>query len=225
MKILKFIIFPIAIILLHLDCFSQEFSIGWANLGTRFISNKEKYKQASRDLISPGFELQIAYHFRKDLSMISGVNYQTLFFNTPLKKDETNRPDQISSVLLRDLSIPILFRYNFAEKETHSWGVTAGIYYAIPIFALYAENQKIYGGGGYVARSINYWISGKYSFSYFGASVHKKISSKWEIYAEPFLCYQLNENDLSREVRNRFWFGLKIGMSYSFKIKNKENDN
>jgi len=222
MRILKFIIIPIAIILIHLDCFSQEYSIGWANLGTRFISNKENYNDASRDFLSPGLELQLGYHFSESWSLISGINYQTMFFNTPLKKNETNRPDQISSVLLRDLSIPVLFRYNFAKKKTYSWAVTAGIYYAIPLFAQYAQEDKIYGGGGYNPRSIEYTLPENYSNTYLGAGIYKIASSKFELYAEPFICYQLDENLTSREVRKRFWFGLKAGINYSLKKKKDE---
>jgi len=75
------------------------------------------------------------------------------------------------------------------------------------------------------------YISGyrpyKYSFIYLGCGITKTLSPKYEIYAEPFACHVLKEKHdgslVTKEYRNNFWYGIKIGINYSFNIKKNEN--
>lgn len=215
----------IIFIFLNINCLSQDFSVGLANLGTRFIPDKENYDHANRDFISPGFELQLSYQLLDKWVITSGVNYQSLFFKTPIE-NETYPPSRLYSLLIRDLSIPLLLRYNLAEIGSSSHlRITSGLYFAIPLFAQESANDKIIGGGGYNSRYIIEYIPDKYSFMYLGCGIYRAITPKYVIYAEPFGCYQLkkNSNDsfATQVFRDRFWYGIKIGINYSFKIKKK----
>jgi hypothetical protein len=222
-----FKLFLIVSIFIHINCKAQDFSIGLANLGTRFIPDKGNYDHANHDFISPGFELQLSYRLLDKLVITSGVNYQSLFFKTPIE-NETYPPARIYSLLIRDISIPLLLRYNFAEiGSSYHLGFTSGLYFAIPLHALETIDDKIYGGGGYRASEISFYIPAKYSFIYVGFGGFKTISPKFEIYAEPFGSYQLkksiNQSLDTQEFRNRFWYGIKIGINYSFKIWRNED--
>lgn len=217
----------IVFVFLHINCLAQDFSIGWASAGTRYIPEKGKYDYADHDFISLGFELQLSYHLSDNWVIISGANYQSFFFKTPID-NETYSPGQVYSLLGKDLSIPILLRYDFMRLSTSCHlGFCPGIYFAIPLYAQETIDEKIYGGGGYLAREINYYKPAKYSFAYAGLGVFKTISPEFEIYAEPFGSYQLeksaNQAIDSKEFRSRFWYGIKLGINYSFKVWNGEN--
>lgn len=220
-------LFLIAFIFIPISCLAQDFSIGWATVGTRFIPEAKNYHYADHDFISPGFELQLGYRFFDNWVIMTGANYQSFFFKTPIE-NETYPPGLIYSLLGKDLSIPILLRYNFMKiSPSCHLGFTTGLYFAIPLYAQETIDEKIYGGGGYRAREIAYYKSAKYSYIYAGLGAYKTISPEFEIYAEPFGSYQLKKNlnqaiD-TQEFRNRFWYGIKVGINYSFKIWKNEN--
>lgn len=227
MKIKIFVIISFLNTFVYITCFAQDFSIGWANLGTRFSPNKQNYEHSNHDFLSPGFELQLSYKFSEKLVVTSGVNYQSLFLKTPVE-NKTYPPSRINSLLVRDLSIPILLRYKFEEIGSFCHlDFISGIYFAFPQFAQETINDKIYGSGGYRAREITEYLPPNYSFIYAGVGTYKTISPRFEIYAEPFGCYQLKKNrddSLATQVfRNRFWFGIKLGINYLFEIKKNEN--
>jgi hypothetical protein len=210
-----------------MNCLAQDFSIGLANVSNRFIPQKEKYAYADHDFISPGVELQLSYRFFDNWVIMSGANYQSFYFNTPIK-NETYPPGIVYSLLGKDLSIPILLRYNFMKLSSSCHlGFTSGLYFAIPLYAEETINDKITGGGGYRARDIAYYTPPKYSFIYAGLGAFKVISPEFEIYAEPFCNYQLkknlNQSVVTQEFRSQFWYGIKIGINYSFKIWKYEN--
>lgn len=215
-------LFLIACIFIPFHCLAQDLSIGWANLGTRFIPQKEKYAYVDQDFISPGIELQLSYRFFNNWVIMTGANYQSFFFKTPIE-NETYPPGIVYSLLGKDLSIPILLKYNFMKiSSSCHLGFTSGLYFAIPLYAQETIDEKIRGGGGYRASEIAYYKSPKYSYIYAGIGVFKAISPKFEIYAEPFGSYQikknLNQSVVTQEFRNRFWYGIKIGINYSFKV-------
>lgn len=225
MKYIK--VFLVIFICIPINLLAQDISIGWSSSGTRYIPEKGKYYYADHDFISPGFELQVSYHFSDKWIIMSGINYMSFFFKTPIK-NETYPPSQIYSLLGKDLSIPILLRYNFMRlSPTCHLGFSPGMYFAFPLYAQETIDEKIYGGGGYLAREINYYKPAKYSFAYAGLGVFKTISPDFEIYAEPFGSYQLeksaNQAIDSKEFRSRFWYGIKLGINYSFKVWNGEN--
>jgi len=220
---MKHIKLLLVIISLNINCLAQDFSIGLANLGTRFIPDKGNYDYANHDFISPGFELQLGYKLSGNLVITSGAYYQSLFFKTPAE-NETFPPDQIYSTLIKDISIPFLLRYEFAKIGSSGHVCfTSGFYYSFHHFAYETINDKIYGGGGYRARQITEYVPANYSFIYAAFGIYNKISPRYEVYTEPFGSYQLNQNSLANEVRGRFWYGIKIGINYSFKIWRNEN--
>lgn len=214
---------------LHIQCLAQDFSIGWANLGTRFYPAKNDRNYSNYDVLSPGFELQLSYHYCDNLAFITGASYQSLFFRSPIDRRSYNSPPFVASLLDKALCIPALIKYNFLKlgASTHV-GITTGIYFAFPLYhqtTYYsAGNPKIFGDD---EARVGYDFLYKYSYGYMGCGISRTLNTKYEIYAEPFVCNILKEvrdgSLVTQKYRNNFWYGIKIGINYSFKIKNNEN--
>jgi len=91
---------------------AQDFSIGWANIGSRFIPVKDNNSYSNFDILSPGFELQLSYHYHDNWSIIAGATYQSLYFRSPIPKSSYNPPPFVASLLEKDICIPVLIKYN-----------------------------------------------------------------------------------------------------------------
>ena len=226
MKHIKLLLF--VFIFVPINCISQDFSIGWANLGTRFIPINNEQNYSNYDILSPGFELQLSYHYHDNWSITSGVNYQSLYFRSPYPRRSYNPPPFVASLLEKSISIPVLIKYDFLRigASTHV-GITTGIYFAFPLYhqeTYYSVgNPKIPGDDeSYVFDYKPY----KYSYIYLGCGVTKAINTRFQAYAEPFACNILKEvrdgSLVTQKYRGNFWYGIKVGINYSFKINNDE---
>lgn len=202
--------------------FQNYFILGLANLATHYIPNNIYYTEFERDFISPGFEILLGYCLGNRIIISTGLNYQFLYFNTKLKKLETNRPENIRSALMRNLNVPVLVRFKLMmlNNDANFYGTT-GFYYSIPLFAQYTENRKISGGGGYSAGSITYTLSDNFYYTYLSLGFSKEIHNQHGLYVESFFCNQLFEN-FSNETRNPYWIGIKTGINFSLKKETNE---
>lgn len=226
MKCIK--LFLITLIFIPINCLAQDFSIGWANLGTRFIPVNNELKYSNYDILSPGLELQLSYHYHDNWVITTGANYQTLFFRSPYPRRTYNSPPFVATVLNKDISIPILIKYTFLKTGASTRvGITTGIYFAFPLY----RQETFYSDGnpmpGDERIHIFDFFPYKYSFMYLGCGITKTISPKFEIYGEPFACHILKEvrdgSGATKKYRNNFWYGIKVGVNYSFKLRKNEN--
>lgn len=222
-------LFLIFFTFVHITCFAQDLSIGLANLGTRFIPIKDELDYSNFDILSPGFELQLSYHYHDNWSITTGANYQSLYFRSPIQWRSYNSPPFVASLLNKAICIPVLIKYNFLKTGASTRvGITTGIYFAFPRYhqeTYYSVgNPKISGDDqAYVFDYLPY----KYSYMYLGCGITKTLNSRYKIYAEPFACHILKEvrdgSLVTQKYRNSFWSGIKLGINYSFKIKKHEN--
>ncbi|MDX9883160.1 MAG: hypothetical protein RBS73_13940 [Prolixibacteraceae bacterium] len=207
---------------------SQEFSVGWANLGSRFIPQSTEYDYSNFDVFSPGFELQLGYHYHGNWTVTTGVNYQSQYFKTIYSWNSYNSPPYIYTITNKEICVPVLLHYNFLKTGTSgALGFTTGVYFAFP-----RVRQEIYNSDGNpkIPNDSKYFFFEyrpyKYSYLYLGCAYQKSINPKTELYAEPFLCHILKEihngSIVTKEYRKNFWYGIKIGINYSLKIKNHE---
>lgn len=227
MKRIKFSLIFFAF--LHITCFTQDFSIGWANLGTRFIPINNELNYSNFDILTPGFELQLSYHYNYKWSIKTGANYQSLYFRSPIQWHSDNLPPVIASSFDKAICIPVLIKYNFLKTGTSTRaGITTGIYFASPLYhqgTYYSSGNPEISGDERL--KVNYYKPYRYSYMYLGFGITKTISLRYEIYAEPFACNILKEvrdgSLVTQKYRNNFWYGIKVGINYLFKIKKHEN--
>ncbi|HEY3370161.1 MAG TPA: outer membrane beta-barrel protein, partial [Prolixibacteraceae bacterium] len=204
-----------------------DFSIGWANLGTRFTPVNNELNYSNYDILSPGFELQLSYHYHNNWVITTGANYQTLFFRSPYPRHSYDSPPFVATLSNKDISIPILIKYNFLKTGSSTRvGITTGIYFAFPVY----RQETFYSKGNPLPDDDQAYISDylpyKYSFIYLGCGINKTISPRFEIYAEPFACHILKEvrdgSMATQKYRSNFWYGIKLGINYSFKSRKNE---
>jgi hypothetical protein len=158
----------------------------------------------------------------------TGANYQSLFFRSPYPRRTYNEPPFVATLSNKDISIPLLIKYNFLKTGASTRvGITTGIYFAFPVYrqdTFYSYGTPVNGDE---QTNIDDYLPYKYSFIYLGCGITKAISSRFEIYAEPFTCRILKEvrdgSMVTQKYRNNSWYGIKVGINYSFKIRKNEN--
>ena len=202
----------------------NNFYVSLITIATRYSTgNKDYYRPFLSGFLTPGNEIQIGYQINQKWSIATGANYQAIAIHSTKYDRGINDEIPRKSAYIKQFSFPVLLSFTLWDKEKFNQLLVAGWYWGKTFNDHYIiENYFPRKGGWYEAGTYSTFISDKtFNNIYAGIKINYRITDQFKFNIEPFITYQLKNDDIIENVYDRLFFGIKTGLSYNFKYIKK----
>jgi hypothetical protein len=194
------------------------FLIGWAYTATRYSTgNRDFERPFYSGILTQGNEFQVGFHFSRKWSLISGINLNVIAINSIPYERGVNADVNRHNVYIHQISYPILIMFEvFDNNKAFYQQLVTGIYLGTVLNSYYINQLFDSGKGWQESGSYTNGDPKTHFYNlYGGTKLNYRISNKFHLGMEPFISYQLENDQIIINVYNRFLFGFKVNLMFN----------
>jgi hypothetical protein len=202
----------------NLEARENKFIISFITMATRYSTGKDYYRPFLSGFLTPANEIQMGYQINSKWSIATGVNYQVIAIHSTKYERAINDEVPRKSAYIKQFSFPVFISFTIRDKEKLYQQIVAGLYWGQTFNDHYIIEKYYPREGGWLeAGTYNTFNSSNTFYNiYSGVNINYRITRQFKFNIEPFISYQLQNNNIIENVYNRLFFGIKTGLSYNF---------